>query len=100
MTEEESVSDSFVESIIRVLMKVIFVFEPLAPRAITILVNQQMHRFKDKGLIEDYRTKTKRLGKFHYRIEINSELTGMQATHLLGNLFPKRLKRFRRWFND
>ena len=93
-------SDSFVESAMRVLMRVIFVFEPLAPRAITILVNQQLHRFKDKGAIGDYKTKTKRLGKFHYRIEINSELTGMQATHLLGNLFPKQLRRLRRWFHD
>jgi len=100
MTKEESVSELFVESAISVLMRVIFVFEPLAPRAITILVNQQMHRFKDKGAIGDYKTKTKRLGKFHYRIEINSELTGMQATHLLGNLFPKQLSRFRRWFHD
>ena len=100
MTKEESVSDSFVESAIRVLMRVIFVFEPLAPRAITILVNQQLHRFKDRGAIGDYKTKTKRLGKYHYRIEINSELTGMQATHLLGNLFPKQLRRFRRWFHD
>ena len=100
MTKEESVSDSFVESAIRVLMRVIFVFEPLAPRAITILANQQLHRFKENGTIGDYKTKTKRLGKFHYRIEINSELTGMQATHLLGNLFPKQISRFRRWFHE
>src|SRR5665647_58053 len=95
---EESLSDSLVESAMRVLMRVIFVFEPLAPRAITILVNQQLHRFKDKNAIGDYKTKTKRLGKYHYRIEINSELTGFQATHLLGNIFPKQLRRFRRWF--
>jgi hypothetical protein len=100
ITEEESVSESILESTVRILMRVIFVFEPLAPRAITILVNQRMHRFRDRGIIGDYKTKTKRLGKFHYRIEINSELTGMQATHLLGNLFPKKLRRFRRWFHD
>ena len=97
---EESVSDSFMESTMRVFMRVIFVFEPLAPRAITILVDQQLHRFKDKDVIGDYKTKTKRLGKYHYRIEINSELTGFQATHLVGNLFPKQLKRLRRWFHD
>jgi hypothetical protein len=68
--------------------------------AITILANQRIHRFKDRGIIGDYKTKTKSLGKFHYRIEINTELTGMQATHLLGNLFPKKLRRFRRRFHD
>ena len=99
MTEEESVSESLIESAFRVLLRVIFVFEPLAPTAITILMNQQLHRFKEAGSIGDYKTKTKRLGKFHYRIEIDLTLTGMQAIHLLSNLFPGQFKRFRRWFH-
>jgi hypothetical protein len=28
------------------------------------------------------------------------DLTGMQAVHLLGNLFPRQFNRFRRWFHD
>ena len=100
MTEEESVSESLIESAVRVLLRVVFVFEPLAPTAITILMNQQLHRFKEAGAIGNYKTKTKRLGKFHYRIEIDLDLTGMQAIHLLANLFPKQLSRFRRWFHD
>jgi hypothetical protein len=100
MTEEESVSESLIESAVRVLLRVVFVFEPLAPTAITVLMNQQLHRFKEGGVIGDYKTHTKRLGKYHYRIEIDLDLTGMQAIHLLGNLFPKQLSRFRRWFHD
>lgn len=100
MTEKESVSESLIGSAVRVLLRVIFVFEPLAPTAITILMNQQLHRFKKAGTIGDYKTKTKRLGKFHYRIEIDLDLTGTQAIHLLANLFPKQLSRFRRWFHD
>ncbi|HMK95804.1 MAG TPA: hypothetical protein VK536_10455 [Candidatus Limnocylindrales bacterium] len=100
MTQNESVSESLVESAIRVLIRVVFAFEPLAPTAITLFVNQQLHRFKDAGSIENYKTKTKRLGKFHYLIEIDFDLTGMQAVHLLGNLFPSQLSRFRRWFHD
>ena len=100
MTEEESVSESLIESAIRVLLRVVFVFEPLAPTAITILMNQQLHRFKEAGAIGNYKTKTKRLGKYHYRIEIDLDLTGMQAIHLLANLFPKQLSPFRRWFHD
>ena len=100
MTEEESVSESLIESAVRVLLRVVFVFEPLAPTAITVLMNQQLNRFKEGGAIGDYKTHTKRLGKYHYRIEIDLDVTGMQAIHLLGNLFPTQLSRFRRWFHD
>jgi hypothetical protein len=100
MTQGESVSESLLNSAIRVLLKVAFAFEPLAPTAITVLMNQQMHRLKEGGVIGDYKTHVKRLGKFHYRIEINLDLTGMQTVHLLANLFPNRLSMFRRWFHD
>ncbi len=100
MTEEESVSESLIGSATRVLLRVALAFEPLTPTAITVLMNRQLHGFKERGAIGDYKTKTKRLGKFHYRIVITLDVTGMQAIHLLGNLFPKQLRRFRRWFHD
>ena len=100
MTAEQSVAESFIESVVRVLLRVVFVFEPLAPTAITVLMNQQLHKYKEAGAIGNYKTKTKRLGKFHYRIEINLDVTGMQAIHLLANLFPNQLSQFRRWFHD
>ena len=100
MTAEESVSESLIESTLRVLLRVIFVFEPLAPTAITVLMNQQLHQFKERGAIGNYKTKTKRLGKYHYRIELDLDVTGMQAIRLLVNLFPKQLSMFRRWFHD
>jgi hypothetical protein len=74
--------------------------EPLAPTAITLLINQQLHRFKNAGAIGKYKAHTKRLGKFHYRIEIDLDLTGIQTVHLLANLFPEQFNRFRRWFHD
>ena len=98
--QEESISESLINSAIRVLLRVALRFEPLAPTAITVLMNQQLHRFKEAGSIGDYKTHTKRLGKFHYRVEIDLDLTGMQVVHLLANLFPKQLNRFRRWFHD
>ena len=100
MTAEESVSETLVGSAVRVLLRVAFAFEPLAPTAITVIMNQQLHRYKEGGIVSDYKTHTKRLGKYHYRMEIDLDLTGMQAVHLLGNLFPKQLSRFRRWFHD
>jgi hypothetical protein len=100
MTQEESISESLIGSATRVLLRVAFAFEPLAPTAITVLMNQQLRRFKEGGVISDYKTHAKRLGKFHYLIEIDVDLTGMQAVHLLANLFPQQLSRFRRWFHD
>jgi hypothetical protein len=85
---------------VNVLLRVAFAFEPLAPTAITVLVNQQLRRYRDAGTIGKYKAKAKRLGKFHYRIEIDLDLTGMQAIHLLSNIFPKQFNRFRRWFHD
>jgi hypothetical protein len=100
LTEEESVSESLVGSAVRVLLRVAFVFEPLAPTAITVLINQQLRRFKLAGKIGEYKTHTKRLGKYHYRIEMDLDLTGKQAMYLLVNLVPKQLSGFRRWFHD
>ena len=100
MTQGESVSESLVSSAIRVLLKVAFRFEPLAPTAITVLMNQQLHRYKEGGIVGDYKTHTKRLGKYHYRIEIDLDLTGMQATHLLANIFPNQFSNYGRWFHD
>ena len=100
MTEKESVSESLVESAVRVLLRVALAFEPLAPTAITVLMNRQLHGFKERGAIGAYKARTRRLGRFHYRVEISLDVTGLQAIHLLGNLFPSQLSRFRRWFHD
>ena len=100
MIQKQSVLRDLVSSGTRVLLKVALAFEPLAPTAITVLMNQQLGRYKEVRVIGNYKTRTKRLGKYHYRIELDMDLTGMQATHLLANLFPKQLSRFRRWFHD
>ncbi len=100
MSEQESVSESLVGSTIRVLLRFSPVFEPLAPAAITVLMNRQLRQFKQADAISNYKTHTKRLGKFHYRIQIDLDVTGLQALHLLSNLFPNQLSRFRRWFHD
>ncbi|MCL5877228.1 MAG: hypothetical protein M1540_05395 [Candidatus Bathyarchaeota archaeon] len=96
----ESISESLIASAVRVLLRVAFAFEPLAPTAITVLMNQQLHRYKEAGIVSSYKTHTKRLGKYHYRIVMDLDLTGMQAVHLLGNIFPEQLSRYGRWFHD
>ena len=100
MTQRETLLESLVGNAVRVLVRVAFAFEPLAPAAITVLMNQQLHRYKEGGIVSRYKTHTKRLGRYHYRIEICLDLTDRQAVHLAGNLFPKQLNSFRRWFHD
>jgi hypothetical protein len=100
MIQKQLVLRELVSSGTRVLLKVASAFEPLAPTAITVLMNQQLRRYKESRVIGNYKTRTKRLGKYHYRVEPDMDLTGMQATHLIANLFPKQLSRFRRWFHD
>jgi hypothetical protein len=97
---EESVSESLMESATRVLFRLVLVFEPLAPTAITIYLNRELRRFKNKGAIEGYKAHTKRLGRFHYKIMLDLDVTGKQALHLVGNMFPKQLRKYRRWFHD
>lgn len=98
--QKESVAESLMESAVRVLLRVAFAFEPLASTAITVLMNQQLHRYKEGGIVGNYKTRTKRLGKYHYRMEIDLDLSDMQASHLLGNVFPQQFSRFGRWLHD
>ncbi len=96
----QSVSESLMESVARVLLSLAFRFEPLAPTAIAFVMHEQLHRYRDGGIISNYKTHTKRLGKYHYRVEIELELTDRQAVHLLANVFPRQFSRFGRWFHD
>lgn len=75
------------------------IFEPLAPRAITYYVSRSLGEWKQQGLIHDYKVKTKRLHKLHYRIWVDADLTASQTHYVLGHLFPRRIKFLRRWFN-
>ncbi len=100
MTQPESVSESLIGSAVRVLLRLAFRFEPLAPTAIALVMHEQLHRYRDGGIISDYKTHTKRLGKYHYRIEMDLEVTDRQAVHLLANIFPKQLSKYGRWFHD
>ena len=81
-----------------VLFSVAFVFEPLAPRAITYIVTRRLKEWKKRGLISEFKTRTRRLGKFHYRIEIGLDVTSNQALHVLSNM-QNQLKSVRRWLN-
>ena len=79
-------------------MSIAFRFEPLAPTAIILYLNQQLSRYREEGALCDYKTHTRRLGKYHYRIEVDLELNGRQAKYLLQEVLPKQIDGLGRWF--
>jgi hypothetical protein len=47
-------------------------------------------------LIDDYRVKTKRIGKFHYKVEVDLDLTSKEADWILRDALVRIVKRVRR----
>ena len=92
-------SSSVREKLTGLLLRVAFAFEPLAPTAISFYLGRRLNELKDEGLISGYKSHTQRLGKFHYRIEIDFDLTEKQAQYFLDDLLPNQLKGARRWVN-
>jgi hypothetical protein len=90
---------SFGELVSHQLLRAAFVFEPLAPRAISYYLARLLKRWKQQGLILAYKTRTRRLGKFHYKTQVDLELSPEQAAYILSDLLPNKLKSVRRWFN-
>jgi hypothetical protein len=92
-------SSSVREKFTGLLVRLAFAFEPLAPTAISFYLGRRLNELKEEGLISDYKSRTHRLGKFHYRIEIDLDVTSSQAQHILNDLLPNQLKGVRRWVN-
>lgn len=79
-------SSTVLSALMRFLLKFVFLFEPLTPRFIDLFLNRKLKEWKGRSLIDDYRSKTKRMGKFHYKTDIDLELTPEQVRKLLRNL--------------
>lgn len=81
------------------LIRLAFFFEPLAPPAISYFLSRRLNEWKKRGLISAYKTQTTRLGKFHYKIEVDLDVNQKQTDQIIGDLLHNQLKRVRRWFN-
>ena len=75
-------------------MRVAFVFEPLAPRLISYYLGRTLKQWKQQNLILDYKTRTKRLGKFHYKTQINVDLNSNQTAYILDD-WTEKIKKLR-----
>ena len=65
------------------LTRFVLFLEPIAPHFVSFLLGRKLKEWKSKGLIDDYKTKTKRIGKFHYEIYVDLDLMAEQARRML-----------------
>ena len=56
---------------ISVFSKIAFRFEFFFPQFIGYFVGQKLKDYKEKGLIEDYKVKAKRRGRYHYLFDVD-----------------------------
>ena len=59
------------ESTLKVAIKIGFRFEIFYPQAIRLFLNQRFKEYKNKGTLTDYKVKTRRIGKYHYLLEMD-----------------------------
>ena len=91
-------STSIFEKFFRQLFtRLSFISEPLLPLFLSHFLNKQLRQWKDEGLISDYKAEAKRIQKFHYKIEVDLDLTPGQAKNIINksmNIVPKRVRRW------
>ena len=58
-------------SAVSVFSKIAFRFEFLFPQLIGYFVGQKLKNYKEKGILEDYKIKSKRKGKYHYFFDVD-----------------------------
>jgi hypothetical protein len=80
----------FTERFLPLLAKVFPMFEPFMPTYISANVRNRLKSLKQRGLILDYKTKTRRLGKLHYKIAVDVDLTQQQTALILRELDEAR----------
>ena len=74
-----------------IFIRVFPIFERFVPVFVSYFLERALRALKTEGLIDDYRTRTVRTGKFHYRIDIRLVLTAEQAKIILNDLVTKIL---------
>ena len=90
------VEDRMSSRFFSLLVRVGFIFEPISPPFVSFFLGRKLKEWKNKQLIRDYKTKTKRIGKFHYKINIDMDLTPEQAKRVMRKLVRSNSQRIRR----
>ena len=79
------------DRLLGVALKYLSFFEPFAKFGISYYLNRQLELYKQQGLLAAYKTKVRRRGKWHYRIEVSLDLTTIQAARAI-RLIMKQIR--------
>jgi hypothetical protein len=82
-------------NLLRLFARFALFFEPISPRFISFWLGRRLENWKNSGIIHDYKINTKRTGKFHYKIEVDLELSTQQAAWVLGDTLIRTLQKIR-----
>ena len=77
-----------------IFIRVFPIFERFVPVFVSYFLERALRALKTEGSIDDYRTRTVRTGKFHYRIDIRLVLTAEQAKIILNDSAARILRIF------
>ena len=58
-------------SAVSVFSKIAFRFELLFPQFIGYVIGQKLKNYKETGILEDFKIKSKRKGKYHYLFDVD-----------------------------
>jgi hypothetical protein len=87
----------FEKFFVQLFMRLSFISEPLFPAFLSRFLNKKLSQWKDEGLINGYRAEAKRIQKFHYRIDVDLDLTSDQTKDILNKSAGRVSKLVRRW---
>lgn len=93
MTEADANLSS---NLTRLFARFALFFEPISPRFVSFELERKLRKWKNSGIIDDYKVTSKRTAKFHYRIEVNLELTQRQAKRIIGDTLIRTLRKLGR----
>jgi len=84
--QESELDVSFTILLIRVLIRLTFLFEPLIPVLARFFLNRQMKLWERRNLIAKHIVRVERLARFYYKIDMHLVLTSNELEQILSQL--------------
>ena len=79
--------------LIGVLVDLFPFLEPFVPPVVSLYLSRQLSKWRYLGLISDYSRSVRRLGRLHYEITVDLDLTEKQLDRILRRVNDRRILR-------
>jgi hypothetical protein len=83
------------ERFLPILIRLFPVFERLVPVFVSYFLERILKSWRTEGIIGEYETRTIRIGKFHYKIDVSIVLTIDQLIIILDRLGTEVFRRLK-----